>query len=215
MTLSPFESRNVEGMAGDAYPAFTVGPVCCHPTCSKYADAAHHLVRRSQLAGAFDWVRLEDGTIIGNKVPLCHMHHLEITDNQSRIRWIDGTFVWIDNIGVLVGEILQPPIHGKPTRVTSHSTIAGPASTPTCSECGRTLPHPKHEKREPTRRRKTWTVTVPDDTEEDGALVLDTLTAEVAKLFGHEDKASLRYFSLCMALALILEHQSLLVKDMS
>lgn len=214
MTLSPFESRNVEGMAGDAYPAFTVGPVCCHPTCSKYADAAHHLVRRSQLAGAFHWVKLEDGTILGNVVPVCHSHHLELTDNQSKIAWLAGEFVWIGNTGEICGAISQPPIHGKPHtgRVTSHSN--GPASQPTCETCGRTLPHKHEGPREPARRRKSWTVTVPGDAE-DGALVLDVLVDECRKIFGHGEEKNLRYITLCQALALVLENQSAMLKDMS
>lgn len=171
------------------------------------------MFRRSLLAGAFDWVRLDDGTIVANKVALCHACHLLITDNQARIRWLDETFVWIDNNGILLGELSpQPPIHGKPTSVTRHSAPDGPASNPTCSECGRSMPHKHEGPKEPKRRRKTWSITVPDDAE-DGALVLDTLIEECRKLFGHGEEKNLRYITTVQALALVVQNGHVLVGD--
>lgn len=215
MTLSPTDSRNVVGLAGDAYPNFRVGPVCCAPDCSRFAEHAHHLWRRSQLGGPFDWVRLEDGTILGNKVPLCFDCHRRVTDNEVRIVWLHDKFWWCDHGVLLIGDQAispQPPIHGKPTSVTRHSAPDGPASNPTCSECGRSMPHKHEGPKEPKRRRKTWSITVPDDAE-DGALVLDTLIEECRKLFGHGEEKNLRYITTVQALALVVQNGHVLVGD--
>jgi hypothetical protein len=53
MTLPLVDSWNVRGIVGEKY---TVGPRCSHPECERWADHAHHMVRRSQLKGDFNWV---------------------------------------------------------------------------------------------------------------------------------------------------------------
>lgn len=216
MTLSPTDSRNVVGLAGDAYPSFKVGPVCCAPDCSRFAEHPHHLWRRSQLGGPFDWVKLEDGTILGNKVGLCFQCHRRVTDNEVRIIWLHDKFWWAEYGTLLVGDRAitpQPPIHGKPN-VTRHSAPDGPASVPTCTECGRALPHKHDGPKEPKRRRKTWTITVPDDAE-DGAVILDVFLEELRKVFGHGEEKNLRYLTTVQAFALVLENATAMTKDTS
>lgn len=60
---------------------------------------------------------------------------------------------------------------------------------------------------EAPKRRKTWTVQVPNEATEDGALVLDTLIEECADLF-HRDmsQSNLRYYVLAQALALVIQN---------
>lgn len=215
MTLSPTDNRNVVGLAGDAYPSFKVGPVCCAPDCSRFAEHPHHLWRRSQLGGPFDWVKLEDGTILGNKVGLCFECHRRVTDNEVRIIWHVEKFWWCPYGTLLIGDQAltpQPPIHGKPS-VTRHSAPDGPASVPTCGECGRALPHKHDGPKEPKRRRKTISITVPDDLDEDGGEVLDVMWEELRKLFGHPEGGNMRYFATVQAFALVLENATSMLAD--
>lgn len=221
MTLSPTESRNVVGLKGDAYPDYRVGPLCCAPGCSRLCDHAHHLWRRSQLGGPFSWVRLEDGTILGNLVPLCYDCHRKITDNEAHILWVRESFQWSDRASAwkdrdwdwpcLIDP--QPPIHGKPEQPDMSTPSLGPAAVETCPTCKRTMPHEHSEKKSKAKRRKTWTVTVPAEADEDGALVLDTLLDECRKIFKHDDAKNVRYFSLTQALALVVEHGHRMMRD--
>lgn len=91
------------------------------------------------------------------------------------------------------------------------SDSVGPAATECCPTCSRPLPRPKGEKREKPRLRRSWTVNVPKDEQEDGADVLDTLLEECRKLFGHSSHANLKYHTVVQALALVVQHGHKLV----
>lgn len=80
MSLLPMESRLVlPDVTGDPYSVVDARP-CAVPSCTKAATDAHHLWRRSFMAGAYDWVSLTelDNLIVPNKVGLCHDHHMEL-----------------------------------------------------------------------------------------------------------------------------------------
>lgn len=209
LTLLPSDNRDVKGLIGPQFPNYRVGPVCAVPGCSHFADDVHHLWRRSFLCGVFSWVELWDHTIVGNVVALCHDHHRMVTEAKTWIRWDDESrsFWWCDQnaeMGIPLAQ--QPPLHSLPLPDEQPEVIYGPASRPVCPGCGRPLPLPRGNgtAQEP-RRRKTWTVTVPNDNE-DGALVLDTLLDECRRLFAHDDQQNTRYFTLVQALALVLQH---------
>lgn len=216
MTRLPVESWDVASVTGDLYLKYKVPSLCAHPTCSRFSDHVHHICRRSFIIGDVSWVRYGDGPIIGNLCGLCWRHHEEITINKARIIWESRLkkYSWVDEGGVAVGTLYpHPPIHANPVVEEKHSGhIHGPSSDSLCPECQRPLPRPKEtaDKNEPAKRRKTWSITVPDDTDEDGALVLDTLVAECARLFGREDGGKLRYFVVAQALALVVQNGHLL-----
>lgn len=162
------------------------------------------------MGGDYAWVELWDGTVVGNLCGLCWRHHEDVTVNKSQILWIDdpGIFVWTDNISDQLTNILdrlspQPPKWGT---VTSHGGHETPVDL--CPECNRPKRKPiEHEPGE-KRRKKTWTVKVPDD-KEDGALVLDILVEEVAAQFGidHYTSALKRYYVIQPALTYIMQNK--------
>src|SRR5262249_34913942 len=82
LTRLPTENRLVEGFEG---PEYELNVICAAPGCSEQASDTHHLWRRSELVGAYAWVRFPDGTIVGNLVKLCRKHHEQLTVNAA---WI-------------------------------------------------------------------------------------------------------------------------------
>ena len=90
-----------------------------------------------------------------------------------------------------------------------------------CPSCGRKMPKPKieNEKSEEKRPRKTWSVAVPYDHQENGAEVLDELLDAVEEKldaaglnWGHGSRVN--YFKLTTALALFVTHaDQLMGKD--
>ena len=108
MTLLPLENRNIIALHGDKYPDYKVGPICSAPGCSKLADHAHHLWRRSFTAGACSWIKLPDDTVTGNLCGLCWRHHEEVTVNKAQIVWADG-FYWKELHGSMRQLDPQPP----------------------------------------------------------------------------------------------------------
>lgn len=218
MTKLPAAQWTIQPVEGDQFPRYRVGPMCAMPTCSKFVDDVHHIVRRSFIGGDIAWVKFED-QIVGNLAGLCHRHHLQITDNQAMILFDSkaSEYQWVDReSGEDFGRLHpHPPVHGKrlEAAIEADLSILGPASRPLCDGCGRPLPH-KHDeedrKREPAKRRKSWVVRVPDEADEDGGLVLDTLVDEVAIIFGRENGDNLRYYVLAQALALIIQNGHLL-----
>lgn len=224
MTLSPLEGLHfVKGVKGTAYK---VGPVCANPGCNRFADHAHHIFRRSQLAGDYAWVELEN-QVYPNLCGLCVACHNDVTGDVGghkaaiKLGVASGSYFW--NIvhvehGVVCYEHVgrldpHPPTPqslteeralGQEDRVSEH-----------CPFCGQT----KRRRRDtagPTtrRRRKTWTVSVPDDAE-DGAEILDTFVDEVATLLGagEWDERNRRYWALVHVLAWAMQQREQFAKD--
>lgn len=218
MTLIPHENRDVHGLDGPAFPRYKVGPVCCVPGCSRFADHAHHVWRRSFLGGDYAWVELWDHTILGNLSGLCWQHHDEVTQGKVWMRYDEKRkrVVWDDNNTKYPADIFPAlPVHGEPATQGKPDRVLGPGAAEVCPGCKRTLPRekPEGEKNEEARRRKTWTVTVPADSAEDGALVLDTMIEACRELFSHPEDKNVRYFTLVQALALVVQHGHVLVSE--
>lgn len=216
MTRLPAESWNVEACEGDLYPKYKVQSMCAHPACTRFVDHVHHIVRRSFIGGDISWVKFPNGDIVGNLCGLCYRHHDEVTVNKGHIAYEERLhqFTWVGEDGFSLGRLNpEPPVHGRVPVVTDQEGLIGPGSTPLCPGCKRPLPHPvsEHSKREPARRRKTWVVKVPDDADEDGALVLDTLLEECGRLFNRDmSQSNTRYYVLAQTLALVVQNSHLL-----
>lgn len=115
MTHLPLEDRNVWGVPG---PDYTPKRICAHPFCHHDGGPwsqleKHHLWPRSFLRHQpQNWVKLPDGTRIGNLVYLCREHHQQITENRSAIYFTGGRFIWDDPDWADVGDTSinpQPP----------------------------------------------------------------------------------------------------------
>lgn len=202
MTLPPLDSHDVETVEA----ARAVLPNdCCHPRCLNAADHAHHMFRRRRTRGGpANWVRLPDGTVCSNLVPLCAGHHLEVTGDigghKAAIRYKDGRFWWVPvhhvGLGPVYDFVAGAPLKWQPTRA---DLVARKDPEEPCPACG-TRPRPKRPRQE--RKRKIWTVQVPSD-EEDGAQVMDDYVEALIPIFNLDPNggAMTRYHALTRALA--------------
>ena len=222
MTLAPIESWHLaKGVKG---PAYKVGPRCANPQCSRWADHAHHIFRRSMLAGDYAWVEV-NGKVFGNLTGLCHRCHDDITGNvgghKARI-WLDlekGVFLYhavhMDEGFTQIGPLdRQPPT---PSSADRDERVLGPEATEEhCPFCGgsKRRARPSTSSVGPRRRRKTWTVSVPDDAE-DGAEILDTFVDDIAALLGAGDwhERNRRYWALIHALAWTMQQREQFERD--
>lgn len=214
MTRSPLRSPDVEGVEGEPYE---LNPVCAAPGCMQPSDDPHHLFRRSALGGPFWWVQLAPGLTTGNVIGLCRKHHSMVTTDAAWISYEDGFYVWstLFDASVLLDQ--QPPVRrvqegvGESSTNGSHDVSAAHvAAEGTCPTCLRPLPHPKRE-HEPRRERRTWSVTVPKDSREDGADTIDTLLEEGRKELAkagmpYGDADTAKFFVLTHILALFVQH---------
>lgn len=212
MTLPLVDTWQVRGVKGKPY---TVGPKCSNPTCSRWAEHAHHMVRRSQLGGDFNYVEI-DGKIHPNLCGLCPQCHDDITGrtggHKAAIRLIDGIFYWTAIEQTPSGQVVylpflpldpQPPDPEQTQRASTHT-----ADSEHCPFCGQT--RRRRSTSTPAevagrRRRKSWTIKVPDDTE-DGAGILDALIDDAALLMGIEPNATGRYYVVVPALVFMHQH---------
>lgn len=216
MTLLPADAYLIEPLRGEEWPPYRVGPVCALQGCSSINVEAHHIVRRSWSIGPYDWVSIE-GNVVGNKIPLCHHHHRMVTENIVRIVWEEEskTFLWSGEDELL--RLTQPPmlsvIRESPEKQMRQ------AQERACPTCGH-KPTPKFSSNghEEKRQRKSWTITVPADSREIGADVLDTLL-ESARLilddhglsYGHD--RGVRYFVLSTALGIFVAQADEILSD--
>lgn len=209
MTRLPHDNWRVEKADG---PKYKVGPNCCVPGCSRYADHAHHLWRRSFTGGPTDWLKLWDGRVVQNLVPLCFEHHDDITVNRAVIRMDDEAgFVWGRPSPV---GFLDPQPRFLDELAVAHPEPAGQLVEEVCTSCGAPKRRPRVQLPPGERRpRKSWTISVPVDERENGADVLDTLLEECAKLLGRHEHASWRYFTLVETLALVVQNGAKLMDE--
>ena len=220
MTLAPSDDWNVQ-VVNDV-PAYKVEPVCAVPGCGRTTDIeAHHIWRRSFTGTPAAWVRLGDGTKIGNLVGLCHEHHAWVTGgvggHRAWIRWEpnfrhyewhepracrDGVEDWT-YLGALDP---QPPRDGaKPAPAEKHVHVEG-ENCPTCGKPKKERPKlPPGEK----RPKSKIVFTVPEDEREKGSEVVRTLLDEWKKVRGRWDEKS-DYFALVEALAFCVQHAHLI-----
>ena len=220
MTLLPSQSWDVEPVEGERYQ---LPERCQAPGCKRYPDHSHHLWRRSFLVGRkrqpgfsggdFWWVRVPTGEVVKNVIGLCLHHHEDVTENRAWIKWLEGSeFAWhelrsTDNKWQQTGALSLPAPAETP--LSGHASEGREAER--CPTCGKlkTRAHVEHEPG-PKRPRKSWTIKVPDDTE-DGAAVLDELVEGCAMILGREEYTSQlkRYYIVVEALAFLLQNSSL------
>jgi len=212
VTLAPVDHWNVKGLKG---PAYKVGPRCCNPQCPRIAEHAHHMFRRSRLAVDYDWVNIA-GYICANKVGVCAQCHDDLTGrvggHKAAIQFHpeDQSFHWclvadtatgvnLHGVGLLEPQPLTPEL------LATLEPDQGQGSEDGCPFCGAVKV--KRRRSGPGarlgRRRKTWTVSVPDAVEEDGADVLDALVENLAPLIPMPNATATegRYWVLVPALA--------------
>lgn len=214
MTKLPHENWKVDGVDG---PKYRVGPGCAVPGCTKFADHAHHIWRRSFLSGDYKWVRLWDGRVLQNIMGICHRHHELVTVNEADLVFNDeGVFTWVslDTFGPLSPQPLSlEAFEAKAMQLTidggevPHTHVVGEHdhAAEVCPTCGkRKKPKddlPAGEK----RARATWSVSVPKDERENGAEVLDELILACAERLGRADHASYKYFAIVEIAAYFLQ----------
>jgi hypothetical protein len=230
VTLPPVERMNlVVGLKGERYK---VGPLCSNPDCRRVADHVHHIFRRSAIGGDLPWVKI-DGWLVGNLTGLCVPCHNEVTGNlgghRAAIRFDSQTktFFWafvheIDSglDSPSIDYIRTAPLDPQPpTPETLKAQVPGqvpePAESEHCPFCGQTRRRLAVARApEARRRRKSWNVSVPDDSE-DGADVLDAFVDEVAMLLGAGDweERNRRYWALVHVLAWTMQRREEFERD--
>ena len=211
MTLPPVDGDLMFEATG---PSYTVGPRCANPNCSNWADHAHHLWRRSKTGNKpVDWIEITDYGVVGNKVGLCWRCHRDVTGSVGgyraaiRLDRLNRVFQWclvVEQHGVITDYPFaglldpQPPT---PDSVALERATGQPESEacPTCGHIERARPSVPSSQR---RARKSWIVLVPDDEQEHGAEVLDSLVEQLAPLIPNADASRTgRYYVLVPVLA--------------
>lgn len=237
MTKLPAESWNVKGVATKE-KAPKVGPRCANPACTRFADHAHHIWRRSFLGGDFAWVELPEGDIICNLIGLCFGCHAQITENKAwiRLRGESFHFVECDDEPEDRGPLIPQPVRlvkspspdngdqfGGAIQLTTdggevlHSEVVKSAGTD--GEAGFLCPTCKRRKRAPrkdlppgeARRKVKFVFPVPQDGEEDGHEVLTVLIEECADVLGRGEQPI--YYTLAEVAAFFLQHAHMLTQE--
>lgn len=209
--MLPTDSWKVHGIDG---PKYKVAAVCSNPTCTSFADHAHHLWRRSQIGGDFAWVTVK-GELVANLTGLCHECHTNVTGtiggHRNAIRYEDGVFFWCDllTVGDEIEFLKVGPLDPQPPAPGTLATRASgpdhePTSCPFCGQARRRAPRLPHSG---GRRRKTWPVKVPADAQENGADTLDALVDDLAPLLGYTAEPSARYYVLIPVLYFVQQNR--------
>ena len=209
MTLPALDQWIAKGVKG---PSYKVGPRCANPQCERIAEHAHHILRRSYLAGVYDWVEIEDW-VVGNKTGLCARCHDDVTGDVGghkaaiRIDLAHRVFQWClvadysaDTVDYIFAGLLdpQPPT---PESLSSERATGHPESE-TCPTCGHSMRARRVSSGGARRARKSWPVLVPDDEQEHGADVLDALVENLVPLIPNADSSRTgRYYVLVPVLA--------------
>lgn len=187
--LKPLENRRVRGVPSERYP---LNEKCAHPECTDPVADPHHTFPRSQI-GNDSWFvdialehTLEDDWHgpIPHVTGLCRPHHDLVESHAAWIKLEDGEFVWYDRFE---GE--NYPDDGW--------VGLGPLNPQPGSREGK--PKRRKFKGEARKARKTISIRVPNDAEEDGAGLLDEALAQLEAKLGH-DPARPPYYTIMDAL---------------
>jgi hypothetical protein len=228
MTLLPSGDFGIRGHPGNAYD---VPATCSHPNCPRMAAHTHHCWPRSYLRGQpYEWVKLPDGGVIGNRLGFCVEHHDMLTGEiggyRARLIWEDGVLWWEDRSVSLQssggggGEPIwvrwgptrhQPPAAGEDV---GHENLPEGEQCPTCGHVKRSdRTKPKPGKLRPT---KEWTVAVPDDAEV-GAQILDEWIEDFAIILEATEWSSRlkRYHVLAVVLGWAIMHREEFIADVA
>ena len=192
ITLAPYVVPDIHGVKGKPR-LLEQGDKCSVPGCLSNARQLHHCWPRSYLRGQpLDWVCVE-GTTIPNTVGLCITHHEWVTGllggHRAHIRWNpeltllewwerDDDKIW--NYGGPLKR--QSFLNEQPPESHLQRRLEG-----LCPTCGRP---PKRERPAlPKRKVKSWTISVPDDSEQ-GTEILDNYIEHLAILMGFGEEPS-------------------------
>lgn len=225
MSLAPAIHPAIRGVEGKPHE---VAKTCAAPGCISLSQQAHHIWARSYLRGQpYEWVLLPSGRIISNRLGLCLRHHQDVTGDvgghKAMIRLeSDETFVWLSADGeewLHCGLLSPQPFSETPVRITEKRVQrhTHPDLEPgeTCHSCGYTRPASRATL--PKRKRRSYTVNVPDDSEI-GVEVLDEWVEQFAVLlgFGEDAKKSLtRYHVFCVVMAWAMQNRDVFLLDIA
>jgi len=197
------------------------------PLCSLASREVHHCFPRSFLRGQpYEWVRFEDGTVIGNRIGFCSEHHRMLTGEiggyRAKLTWENGLYYWEGKEGdqwvVLDALSAQPPAAGqRDPHVDVHNMLRDGAQCPVCGHVkkagARETPRPG---KDPARPRREWTVLVPDDSEP-GTKLLDEWVEDFAVAIGASgwSKRHKRYHVLSVVLAWAMINRAEFIADIA
>lgn len=172
--LKPLEQLEVHGVASVRYP---INKTCAHPECDKPTESVHHAFPRSQ-TGNGSWfvvVGPKKSEITDKAIPhavgLCGHgtagHHGDLEDHRAWLRLEDGVWNWYERAK-------KQHTHPRPPEWEEDWVLTGPINPQPGSVTG----GPKKRKRkqgEARRARRTISIAVPQDEQEQGAGILDDL----------------------------------------
>ncbi len=219
MTLAPFVDPSVHGVEGKR-KLLEPGARCVVPGCLSLAQQRHHVWPRSFLRGQpYEWVHVEGETVC-NTVGLCLTHHAWVTGepgvgHRAHIRWNHNLRIleWWEqtNLGQdmkCLGPLRnQPLVPAQPSQAAVERKLEG-----LCPTCGR--PPRKERPPGPKRKVKTWSISVPDDSET-GSDILDTYIEDLGVLMGFEGESSrlLRYHVLVPVLEWVMQNRYEFIRE--
>jgi len=212
VTLLPSKDFQIRGHEGKAYE---VNEICAVPGCGRESAHVHHLWPRSHLRSQpYEWVKLPDGTVIGNRIGMCREHHEDVTGPlggyRARIAFSSGLFWWMVRSDNPPEEQMTGALVYQPPGVKDENGVVVPDEI--CPTCG-------HAKQRRTngkpRKSKEWTLVVPDDAEI-GSDVLDEWADEIAATLGFHDESSRlrRYHAVATALAWVIQNRQAFLDDL-
>lgn len=220
--LKPTENRLVRAVPSERYP---LNRKCAHPECSEDAVDPHHAFPRSAIGGDSWFVELRfelDGekeriaAVLGRPSPswstiplhgkeflsvviphvtgLCRAHHEQVELHHAWIKLEDGVWNWYDRDED--AQKIEDDGH-----LGSWWVLVGPLNPQPGSVEGKA----KRKKfmGEARRKRKTISIKVPQDEQEDGAGILDDLMAQARIALGDEEDKPAYYVLVAALYALI------------
>jgi len=187
--LKPLENRRVRGVAAERYP---LNEHCSHPSCKEEAVDPHHLFPRSEIGGDSWFVEIVDldarpveipGKIIPHVTGLCRAHHEMLETHDAWVKLEDGLFVWYtrkEEDWLRRGPLNPQPPGGdaKPKRSAPRPRLSG----------------------SDRRKRKTISLRVPADADEDGAGLLDDAIEQAEEIIRDGEDPRSPYYTLMDAL---------------
>ena len=206
MTLPPWHGPQVRGVDG---PLYKVGPHCCNPGCNRWAEHAHHIFARSdkRLKKAWDWVEIK-GAVYQNKTGVCARCHDDLTGRLGghvaaiKLVGVDYEWEWMWCVvqhhasdptetvtSVPLAPIVPQPLTPEQFALSQASGDPVEEKCPTCGHVKRARPGAAAG-----RARKSWTIKVPADEQENGAEVLDTRVDDIGLVLGIEPNQTGRYY---------------------
>jgi len=201
--LKPLENLRVSGVMATRYQ---LNKKCAQPECSEDAVDAHHCFPRSQIGNDFWFVEVEEWEEtkflhpLAHVTGLCRAHHDAVEAHAAWIKLEDGVWNWYDRGG------FDAAMAGDPMYESGWTKI-GPLNPQPGSREGK--PKRKKFQGEARRQRKTVSVKVPNDEQENGAGLLDEqleLAGEILVKQGLYSEPPPTYYRLMAALIFFTTH---------